>query len=122
MVIAVSTAATVAIGCSDREHLGPCPPVFSYGVDVRVQNAETGEPICDAVVTARDGARSYTLVPPSAGSCRYIGVGRPGTYVVRAERGGFAPSAVSGVGVVGSDGECPYVRTIDIVMRLMPAR
>src|SRR5512134_2460488 len=111
MVTAVLAAATVAIGCSDREHMGPCPPVFTHGLDVSIQNAETGEPICDAVVTASAGARSYTLVPPSAGSCRYIGVGRPGTYVVRAERAGFVLSAVSSVGVVGSDGECPYVRT-----------
>jgi hypothetical protein len=90
-------------------------------------NAETGEPICDAVVMAvasdgRDGARTYTLVPPSAGSCRQIGVYRPGTYVVQATRAGFSPGAVAGIRVEGEDEPCPWLQPVDVVVRMQPER
>jgi hypothetical protein len=113
-------AAVAANGCSDQT--GPCPPVFCPGLHVRVQNGETGESICDAVVTARDGGRFYTLVPLAAGSCDYVGVGQPGTYVVAAERSGFSSSARPGIRLVGSGGECPCLQTVELTIGLTPSR
>jgi aspartate racemase len=69
-------------------------------LDVGVVNDQTGAQICDATVTATDGAYVEQLVP---GGCRYAGaLGRPGTYSVRVERVTFRPQVVPESGRRGS--------------------
>jgi hypothetical protein len=85
---------------------------------VTVINDKTGEPICDAVVTARarDGGPPWTM-SASASSCSYTGSGA-GTYSVRAERSGFGSGSVV-VQVASSGGECPVAVETAITIRLV---
>lgn len=112
--------AGAAIGCSDANRVGlQCPPYIAAGLSVTVANAESNEPICDALVTARDGSYSETLMPGFG--CRYSGaIERAGTYSVSAERTGFASALTSDLTVVRTGGDCPHVRTVDVALRLAP--
>lgn len=47
-------------------------------------------------------------------------VERPGTYVVRAERPGFAPKEVPDVHVVMGGGPCPHVQQVQVTIALSP--
>lgn len=85
-----------------------CSADFRYGLVVTVVDGATGARICNASVTATDGAHQETLspFPPPAldGSigCVYQGAGeRAGTYSVDA-RSDAREKLVSGV-VVGHD-------------------
>jgi len=111
-------ATVVGSGCSDRV----CTTEFVYGLNVIVLNDHTGARICDAAVTARDGSYLENLQPvewSGAGNCQYQGAGeRPGTYTVRAEAAGFAPSTVADVRI--SDNGC-HVEPVNRTLRLVPA-
>jgi hypothetical protein len=98
-----------------------CAPYVAIGLSAAVSNDQTNEPICDAVVTARDGSYSEVLMPTSG--CRYAGaIERAGTYSVSAERTGFASALASELKVVGTGGDCPHVRTVAVTLRLAPAK
>ncbi len=114
-------AAAAAAGCSDGAVV--CAPYFAYGLTVTVVSGRTGERICDAVVVAREGTYSETLaVGDPGGGCRYIGAPeRAGRYSVHAERVGFLPTTVSDMKVVTSGGDCPHVRPVYGLIRLVPA-
>jgi hypothetical protein len=54
-------------------------------------------------------------------ACTFTGaVERPGTYVVRAARHGFAPNEVAPVRVVMGGGECPHVEETRVRIELDP--
>jgi hypothetical protein len=114
--------AGAAVGCSETHTGGlACPPYIAAGLSVSVANDQSNDPICDARVIARDGGYSETLVPGFA--CRHTGaIERAGTYSVSVERAGFAPALVSNLEVVSSAGECPHVRTVEVVIRLVPVQ
>ncbi|MFN8093181.1 MAG: carboxypeptidase-like regulatory domain-containing protein [Vicinamibacteria bacterium] len=71
-------------------------------------NADTGQPICDATVTATGRAYGEKLF---AVGCTYTGAyERAGLYVVRASREGYTPKEVAPVKVVMGGGDCPTCR------------
>ena len=94
-----------------------CPP--SGGLDVGVVNDRTGEPICDATVTAAAGAYSEQLVP---GGCRYSGaVGRPGIHSLRTERSLFQARTASNVQIHDRSTDCCEITDVATVeIRLVP--
>ena len=84
LVVLVFAVAAVQSGCEDGVR-GPCPPYPGVGLVVTVVNDQTGEPICDAVVTAQaqNGSAPWRMSASTA-RCAYTGSGA-GTYSVRAE-------------------------------------
>jgi len=106
-------------GCGDMEPDGvACIAIAVAGLDVSVVDQSTNQPICDATVTAAEGAYSERL---NMGACRYSGAyERPGSYAIRAERPGFTARTVTAERVVMSSGQCPHPVTIRTEIRLTP--
>lgn len=97
-----------------------CPAYAAAGLGVAVSDAATGQPICDAAVTATDGAYSEPLFGVA---CSFSGAyERPGTYVVRATRQGFLPGELPSVRVVMGGGECPHVQETRVSIQLTAER
>jgi hypothetical protein len=76
----------------------PCEFDRNY-LEVRVVDASTGAPICDATVTAAIGNMSATSLSPStqptsspdgAIDCSFRGGATPGTYTITVSRSGYA--------------------------------
>jgi hypothetical protein len=107
---------SIAGSCLDAT--GPCPPYIGLGLVVAVVDDRTGEPICDAVVTVRDGSSSWAL--SSGSGCQYTGAHGSGVYSVQAERAGFRPVQLSGVRVRSTGGECPVAERTAVTVRLAP--
>lgn len=93
-----------------------CTEQAEYGLSIQVVDSSNQEPICDALVVAKDGSYSETLVRPGGSPCLYAGaIERPGTYRIEASRDGYLPNTLDGVAV--TKGEChvePEVRTISL--------
>ncbi len=110
--------ALLSARCGEHDTPVACPAYAAAGLGVSVSNAATGQPICDATVTATEGAYSEQLF---AVACSYSGaIERPGTYVVRAVRQGFLPNEVASVRVVVGGGECPHVQETRVTIQLTP--
>ncbi len=110
--------AVVSVRCGDEHTPAACPAYAAAGLAVSVSNASNGQPVCDATVTATDGAYSEQLFGVA---CSFTGaVERPGTYVVRATRHGFAPNELASVRVVMGSGECPHVQETRVTIDLTP--
>jgi hypothetical protein len=104
--------ALVASACNET-HV--CPAVAVVGLIVTVDDAATGAPVCDATVTATDGAYSETLSAFTAGACTYQGAReRAGTYSITAVQGSRT-ATVDGVTVV-SDGCNVVTRQVTITL------
>jgi hypothetical protein len=94
-----------------------CTPSMETGLLVDVLDAGTGQPICDAVVTAIDGSYSERL--DTHGGCQYLGAfERAGHYDVLAEREGFQSQRASNVEVRMGTSGCHVVRT-DLTIQLV---
>jgi hypothetical protein len=107
-----------ALSCSQDGISGACTALAAVGLRVNVTNAATTESVCDAKVTATDGAYSEQLFQAS---CNYAGaIERPGTYTVRAERLGFVSKEVGGAQVVMGSGRCPHVQEVRLTIPLVP--
>ncbi len=114
MLLAVCCAS-----CGEDRTPVACAAYAVAGLGVSVENATTGQPLCDATVTATDGAYSERL--QALGGCTYTGAWeRPGTYVIEATRQGFPPNRVSGVRVIMGGGECPHVEQTRVTISLTP--
>ncbi len=110
--------AVVSLRCGGEHTPAACPAYAAAGLAVSVSSASTGQPISDATVTATEGAYSEPLFGVA---CTFTGaVERPGTYVVRAVRHGFAANEVSPVRVVMGGGECPHVEETRVTIALTP--
>ena len=105
-------------GCG--EYLEPriCTAIAVDAMTVTVIDATSGQRICDATVTATDGAfttelRAFAFVP----ECSYSGpTERPGRYDVRVTRAGYEPAARGAVNVTAD--EChviPVPLTLNLV-------
>lgn len=83
---AAAALALLGTSCTGRQD---CDSAAYYALEVYVQDT-SGEPVCDAVVTATDVDFSAQLgVGPESPKCPYSGVAeRAGTYIVTAERDG----------------------------------
>lgn len=125
-VVLLCAAGATAMGCSSANPGQPsCLPYIAYGLGVSVASDQGGALICDAVVSAREGTYSETLMPntDSAGLCRYLGaIERAGTYSVHAEHAGFSSDTVADIKVVSSGGDCPHVRPVEVTIRLRPVK
>jgi hypothetical protein len=118
--ILLALAVTIVAPACDEGAPG-CTPNVVAGLSVTVQDDETGLGICDAIVTARDGAHSEVLSASLPPSCRYSGaIEREGVYTVRVERAGYISKTVSNLVVESSGGDCPHVRTVPVTIRLEP--
>ena len=110
--------AAFGVSCGEERPPVACTAYAAAGLGVAVTNAATGQPICDAVVTASEGAYSERLFEVA---CTFTGAyERPGTYVVRATRAGFLPSGVGAVRVVMGAGQCPHVEQARVTVLLTP--
>jgi hypothetical protein len=110
--------AGVSLRCGGEHTTAACPAYAAAGLDVSVSNASSRQPICDATVTATEGAYSEQLFGVA---CSFTGaIERPGTYVVRAARQGFAPKEVAPVRVAMGGGECPHVQQTQVRIELDP--
>ncbi len=110
--------ALACASCGDEHTPVACPAYAAAGLEVSVSNASNAQPICDATVTATEGAYSEQLLGVG---CSFAGaVERPGTYVVRAAREGFAPKEVAPVRVAMGGGDCPHVQQTEVAIALDP--
>jgi len=108
-VVKLALAATLAVGtaagCGARE---ACSNMTTDGLIVTVTDGAGGPAVCDATVTARDGAYLETLAPtvPAAG-CTYQGAfERAGTYTIDATSAGRAAEVA---GVIVTTSQCTTV-------------
>lgn len=93
-----------------------CTDLYAYGLNVTVKDDATGAAVCDAVVTAVDGAYTETLQNPGLGSdCTYVGAGeRAGNYTITATKSGFMNATQNAV--VTADA-C-HVKGVAVMLRL----
>jgi hypothetical protein len=95
-----------------------CAAIAIAGLDVSVVDESTNQPLCDATVTATEGAYAERL---GRIGCRFSGAyERPGSYSVRAERSGFITRTLAADRVVMSTGQCPHPVTVRVEIRLPP--
>ena len=107
------------LGCGHAPDIVACTAQALAGLVVRVTDA-TGQPVCDAAVTASEGQYSERL---TALSCTFAGAfERPGNYVVTATRAGFASTQAGPVRVIMGGGECPHVEPVSVTLTLVPER
>jgi hypothetical protein len=106
------------LGCDKARSPVACPAIAAAGMSVHVTNAATGQPVCDANVTATAAGYSERLYETS---CVFVGLyERPGTYVVAASRAGFAPAKTASVTLVMGGGPCPHVEHVRVNIALAP--
>jgi hypothetical protein len=102
--------ALIATGCDPPN----CSAYSVTGLGVTVVDS-TQSPVCDAVVTAKDGGYTEELMLVTGGPCVYVGaVERAGTYSITAKRQG-ASGRLNGVKVTAD--QChvhPVTATITI--------
>lgn len=103
----VAAAACLALGAGCGGTGGTaCTTLLAYSLTITVTDAATGARICDATVTATDGAFSQALdkidgIP----DCTYFGPAeRAGTYQVTVTKAGYMTATKTGL-VVTKD-EC----------------
>src|SRR4051812_47378244 len=92
-------------GCGGGPGGQACTDLYAYGLTVTLKDAATGQPICDAVVTAADGAYSEELqkLDFNPSDCSYVGAAeRAGNYTLTAVKTGYMNATQSGV-VVTAD-------------------
>jgi hypothetical protein len=104
-------------GCGGGPGGLACTDLYAYGLNVTVRDDATSSTVCDAVVTAVDGAYSEVLQSqPTGSSCAYVGAGeRAGNYTITATKSGFMDATQSGV-VVTADA-C-HVKGVTVMLRL----
>lgn len=96
-----------------------CDDYAAAGLNVRVLDETTGEPMCSVRVTATDGDYFEALRQfENRGNCSYAGaVERPGTYRIAVSKEGYVSKTVDDV-VVTTEPECGHVepQRIDVVL------
>lgn len=97
-----------------------CTTVAPPAIAVSVEHAETGEPIDDALVIARDGFfadSARTEVVPGRPHTVALATERPGTYTVLVEKTGFLDWIREDV--TATDGGC-HVNTVELHAHMVP--
>lgn len=92
-------------GCEEVREPRFCTAIAVDAMTVTVVDAASGQRICDATVTAVDGAFTAELREFAFGpECNYSGpTERPGRYEVRVNRAGYAPAVRAGVNVTADE-------------------
>ena len=104
--------------CDENPEQRFCTAIAVDALNVTVVDALTRQRICDAVVTARDGAFTAELRGFGSGTdCTYSGpTERPGRYEVRITRDGYQAGVRSGITVTAD--EChviPVALSVDLI-------
>lgn len=102
-----------------------CTDEFVYGLEVEVENSETGEPVAEALVVATDGAfadsartRLSTRSEDEEVALAQLAGERPGTCEVTVEKETFLRWTRQDAEV--TDGVC-HVNTVTLTVRLEPS-
>jgi len=100
-LITLATIALTAEACGNPNRPDVCTAQFVYGLTVTIQDKTTGQPICDAQITAVSGSFVETLKPNAFPTeCFYTGAGeRAGVYDLTITRDGYAPTTRAAVKV-----------------------
>lgn len=99
-------AALSVVQCGGTEPQG-CALYAAFSLSVTVKDP-TGALVCDATVTATDGAFSEQLMALPGASCTYAGPAeRAGTYEVTVSKAGYSTAILRNL-VVGRD-ECHVI-------------
>jgi hypothetical protein len=106
----------ISFGCGSSER--PCAAYAAPALVVRVTEGAARVPVCNAVVTVRDGDFSEILrAPGPAGDCDYAGpYERAGTYEVEVVAGARTKT-VTGIKVTA---DACHVRTERVMVDLDP--
>ncbi len=110
-----SLVMALAGGCGSDS--AECTGVRSVGLVLAVTDADTGEPLCDAVVRLEHARYSEELVAEGPDPCRYLGGNVAGTYTVSVSRDDYV-AAITAVEVT-SDGDCG-VKPKELEIQLTP--
>ncbi len=104
---AIASGSIALMACSIPT--GQCTDIAEAGLTVHVVDATSGNDICDAVVTATDGAHTEELqLTQTSSSCSYAGAyERPGTYDVTVTEPNYATQEQAGIVVAA--GVCHVV-------------
>ncbi len=93
-----------------------CTTVFVYGLNVRLTDSESGQPITGATLILTDG--DYTETMMETGDGQYVGAGeRAGTYELTITADSYA-TETRGMIVITAD-EC-HVQPVNLDIELTP--
>lgn len=115
--------ATIALsGCLDLSGPDACTAEWVPGLDVAVERTDTGEPLADALVVARDGefadsARTRLASGSPDRAAAQLAHERSGEYDVTVEREGYEASVRHDVSV--RETGC-HVETVELTVGLDP--
>jgi hypothetical protein len=120
--------ATCHTACSSA---GGCSGIGIVSPDIRVRNAATGSPICDATVTlvGPGGTGGQVLAPfpvqsDAASDCEYGGpaLNFPGSYTMQVSAMGFHSETVARVIVaaIACDATPPFPTAQQVTVELVP--
>ena len=117
----VILAAGILAGCAGvRTPVDPgivCTAVAVSSLNVTVRDQRSGQPVCDATVTAIESNGTSHVLRPT-GACTYAGpYERAGTFEVIASRSGYDAARVTGIRVTAD--EC-HVIPVSLVVDLRP--
>lgn len=122
--LAVAMLAPVALsGCLELSGPDACTAEYVPGLDVAVERTDTGDPVVDALVVARDGgfadsARTSLLPGDSDSAAAQLAHERSGEYDVTVEKDGYESSVRRDVKV--EENEC-HVETVEFTVGLEPS-
>lgn len=121
--LAVALVAPIALsGCLDLSGPDACTAEWVPGLDVAAERTDTGEPLADALVVARDGgfadsARTRLESGSPDRAAAKLAHERSGEYDVTVEKEGYEPSVRHDVEV--QENEC-HVETVELTVGLEP--
>ena len=109
-------------GCLELSGPEVCTAESVPGLDVTVERIDTGEPLADALVVARDGTfadSARTRLPPgdSGSAAARLAFERSGEYDVTVQKDGYEPAVRHDVQV--DENEC-HVETVELTVGLAP--
>ena len=109
-------------GCLELSGPEACTAEWVPGLDVTVERTDTGEPLADALVVARDGSfadSARTRLPPgdSGSAAARLAFERSGEYDVTVQKDGYEPSVRQDVRV--DENDC-HVETVELTVGLTP--
>ncbi len=116
LVAPIAVALLALLGGGPSCQMQGCTEEAVNGLSVRVLDAATDQPICDAKVTATDGAHSELLSLFPGSQCVYSGATeRAGTYQITVERNGYLSATRDSVTVTEDDCHVdPQVLTLEL--------
>lgn len=122
LVSAAILFAVLFTGCLELSGPEACTAEWVPGLDVSVERTDTGEPLADALVVARDGTfadSARTRLPPgdSGSAAARLAHERSGEYDVTVQKDGYEPSVRHDVRVEEND--C-HVETMELTVGLAP--